>query len=103
MPPERTTNVSMWFAGMPIAARELQVERSALVAVIRYGWNCPAVPAVDAEKMTWMLPSVSLNHSGAQVLPVEPLSPTVTLRRNVQFTWSALRAKPIVLPVQLVV
>jgi hypothetical protein len=93
----------MWLAGMPIGVRALQDDSALFVAVILYGWNCPAVPAVDAEKITCTLPSLSLNHSGAQVLPVEPFSPTVTVRRNVQLTWSALRAKPIVSPVQLVV
>ena len=78
----------MWLAGMPIAVRALHADRSPFVAVILYGWNCPAVPVLDAEKMTWTLPSVSLNHSGAQVLPVEPFSPTVTLRRKVQLTCS---------------
>jgi hypothetical protein len=37
------------------------------------------------------------------VLPVAPFRPTVTVRRKVQVTWSVLRAKPIVLPVQFVV
>jgi hypothetical protein len=71
---------------MPSATGLLHAESSPFVAVIRYGRNWPAVPAVDAEKITCTLPSESLNHSGAHVLPVAPLSPTRTLRRNVQFT-----------------
>jgi hypothetical protein len=71
---------------MPSATGDVQADRSAFVAVIRYGRNCPAVPAVDAENTTCTLPSESVNHSGAQVDPVAPFSPTVTLRRKVQVT-----------------
>ena len=48
------------------------------------------------------LPWCPRNHSGAQVL-ARPASGTVWLRTNVQLTRSVQRAKPIVLPVQLVV
>jgi hypothetical protein len=57
---------------------------------------------VSSETMTWVEPSSSTNHSGAQVR-ARPAVGKVWLATNCQFRRSLLRANPMVCPVQLVV
>jgi hypothetical protein len=60
-------NVSMWLAPMPDRATgELHAVSAELVALSRYGVKIHWSLAVEQDRMMFTLPSLSMNHSGAQ-------------------------------------